>query len=154
MRTYDKKHFVNAGGRSGSVSGRYGFMHVIKRQLTIIIYFLTLHGAKYDHWIYPGNLNCFKEWIFVLLWQFTNQFPMTEIFDFSTKKVNFQHFRKNYHIPGHFGQQVLTKCWPKYFLLKDHLKLSEKYIYIVYISLILANLRLKTFWTLATAMGP
>ena len=29
---YDKKHFLNAGGRSGAGSGRYGFMHTCNKE--------------------------------------------------------------------------------------------------------------------------
>ena len=55
---------------------------------------------------------------------------------------------------GNIGRQVLTKCIPNSFYVKDHFKRIRKHISIILISPIFAELRLKTFGALATAKGP
>ena len=69
------------------------------------------------------------------------------------KKLNFQHFHLFGAPLSHIGQQVLTRCWPKIFSLKDHFKVTRKCIYIVRISPIFAKLRLETFCAVAAPTG-
>ena len=112
------------------------------------------YDTEDGHQNYLGNFTCFSKCILIiLLLQFNQPMVFEKVYKFD-KKVDFQHFCLFGAPLGHIGQQVLTRCWPKYFFLKDHFKVTRKCIYIVRISPIFAKLRLETFWGATAATGP
>ena len=125
----------------------------IKKKETTDTYMMIYHtyDTKYGHYIYSGNLQCFQKCILIILLQFKANIWWLKKCVNLTKKVDSQYFCTLGAPLVHIGQHVLTRCWPKCILLKDHFKVTGKCIYIVRISPIFANLRNKTFWAAVAA---